>query len=121
MFILYSGHTGKELQRIAVEVPRTFISFAFSQDNNWLALGHNDGSVQIYKYNSVTKLFEDADLDYQGDVQSDVTGICFSPDNKFLVIGVFSDRIAVWDLVQDLSVEDNFDGEFVFTVSCSPT
>ena len=108
-FVLYSGHTGKELQRISIDSTISLTSFGFSQDNNYLALGKNNGTVTIYEYNADTKKFVDKYY-YESDVQSDVTGICFSPDSNFMVIGLKSDRVIVADLNTLIAVEDNFDG-----------
>ena len=120
LFVLYSGHTGKELQNFTIETNISFTSFGFSRDNSWLALGHNDGTVTMYEYDSETRSFK-SQQEYKGDIQSDVTGVCFSPDNKFVVIGLRQDRIAVRELKTKITVEKNFYNEFVFTVSCSPS
>ena len=64
---IFNGHTGASLQTIPVteiEQDGKFTSFAFSLNNQLLALGLDDGSAHLYTFNATNNKFERANLNY---------------------------------------------------------
>ena len=66
-----------------------------------LILGYNDGSASLYQYDSKAESFKDTERAYNSDLKSKISGVCFSADGAYAVLGQVSNTFIFWNLIRD--------------------
>ncbi|KAF9260152.1 WD40 repeat-like protein [Marasmius fiardii PR-910] len=127
-FAIFNPEIKKELD---IDLVHTFMHenpvtcVRFSPDGTWLATGCN-GTAQIYdvKTGVKTRVFADEAASKIGDLY--IRDVCFTPDNRYLIIAAQDKLVRVWDIMKKrlrnifaghqmrvLSLDCSFDGRLI--------
>jgi WD40 repeat protein/serine/threonine protein kinase len=112
---LWDAATGKLLTGLHTGTQQVY-SLAFSFDGARLAVGSNDGSVQIWNGAGTTK-----EATYKGQKYNRVLALAFSRDGRVLAAGGHDRFVKVFDLVagKEVAALAGFDGD-VLCVAVAP-
>lgn len=117
--VIHHAQTGNLIQKIEITDVLNLDSFAFNSDSSLLALGFNNGQVDIYQYTDNNFVY--SNFTYQSQSPTTISSVCFTSDNNILIIGLYKNSIVAWNYVNNVNSTIPFDTMFVNTVACSPT
>lgn len=115
---VFKAYTGEKIASLSFNATQIIQTFAFSRSSKFLAVGFTNGEVRTFGY--VNNTFVDQNLTYKYGGTSSIDSVCFNADDSAIVIGVKQNDIVYW-LPNGTTVSTTFNGNFVNTLSCSPT
>jgi WD40 repeat protein len=91
---------------------------AVSLDSTLVALGSRSGDVKVFIHNNGT--FEDTTKELADVSTSTINAVAFSPDNQYIVVGIFDGDILLWDWNNNPDAVRGAFGISVFGAAWSP-
>ena len=116
---IFKSQSGQKITQLNYNASNILVNFAFSHAGDYLAVGFSSGEVRVYQF--VDNAFVDINSTYKYPGSSSVDQLCFTADDSAIVIGIHQNDIVYWPKNGSKVYSTTFDGNFVNTVSCSPT